>query len=157
MLKPRLAVLFGTYDAYHRHPMNKRCHYVGIPLIVFNAIALLDWVLLGRVGGHEVTLAHPLFLAVIGWYLTLDKRLAAVMAVWYGLCIPLGWYAPWSVIIGAGVVGWTVQLIGHAVWEKRSPAFLTNLKQALVGPLYFAAMAFRLWPEETNGGYGRDR
>ena len=146
MLKPALARHFATYDQYHRHPTNLLCHKFGIPLVVFNAVALLDWVLLGSIGGWEVTLAQPLFLAVIAWYMTLSKKLAALMVLWYGACIPLGWTLPWSVIIGAGVVGWIVQLLGHLVWEKRSPAFLTNLTQALIGPLYFAARLTGDWP-----------
>lgn len=146
MLKPTLVRHFAIYDQFHRHPTNLLCHKIGIPLIVFNAVALADWVLLGMVGGHEVTLAYPAFALVIGWYLTLDKRLAAIMALWYGLCIPLGRWAPWSVIIGAAAVGWVIQLLGHLIWEKKSPAFLTNLKQALIGPLYFAARLTGDWP-----------
>ena len=37
------------------------------------------------------------------------------------------------------IAGWLTQLAGHVVWEKRSPAFLTNLFQALIGPLFFVA------------------
>jgi uncharacterized membrane protein YGL010W len=148
MLKPTLARHFALYDQFHRHPTNLLCHKIGMPLIVFNAVALFDWVLLGGIAGREVTLAHVLFVAVIGWYLTLDKKLAAVMVLWYGACIPLGWIAPWPVIIGAGVIGWIVQLLGHLVWEKRSPAFLTNLTQALIGPLYFAARLTGDWPQK---------
>lgn len=145
MVKPKLDAYLRTYADYHRHPLNRLTHYVGIPLIVFNAVALLDWVLLGTVAGIELTLAHVLYVAVIGWYLTLDKRLAAIAAVWYALCIPLGWIAPWSVIIGAGAFGWAIQFFGHFYWEKRSPALLTNLIQALIGPIYFAAILFGIW------------
>ena len=145
-MKPRLLSLLSTYADYHRHPLNRLVHFIGIPLIVFNSVALLDWVLLAEINGRELTLAHILYVVVIGWYATLHARLALLMAVWYGLCIPLGWYAPWSVIIGAGVFGWTIQFIGHAVWEKRSPALFKNLLQALVGPLYIAALATRVWP-----------
>lgn len=147
-MKPRLEKLLATYADYHRHPLNRLVHFIGIPLIVFNTVALLDWVRLGTLAGHEVTLAHVLFVAVIGWYATLHARLACLMALWYGLCIPLGWYAPWSVIIGAGVFGWGIQFIGHAVWEKRSPALFKNLLQALVGPLYIAALATGVWPKK---------
>lgn len=145
MVKPKLDRYLRTYADYHRHPRNRLMHYIGIPLIVFNAVALLDWVLLATVAGHEITLAYPLYLAVIGWYLTLDKRLAAIAALWYAACVPLGWYAPWSLIIGAGVVGWVIQFFGHYYWEKRSPALLTNLVQALIGPIYFAALLFGIW------------
>ncbi|MGZ3461157.1 MAG: Mpo1-like protein, partial [Archangium sp.] len=42
--------------------------------------------------------------------------------------------------VSIAVVGWLVQLAGHAVWEKKSPSFFTNLVHALVGPLFFAAL-----------------
>jgi len=46
-----------------------------------------------------------------------------------------------AIAIGA----WAIQLAGHAVWEKRSPAFTRNLLQALVGPLYFVAILLGDW------------
>jgi len=145
-MNARLSKLLSTYADYHRHPLNRAVHKIGIPLIVFHVVAMLDWVLLGHVAGFEVTLAHLAFVGVIGWYFTLHARLACLMAVWYGLCFPLGWYAPWSVIYGAAIIGWGIQFVGHIVWEKRSPALFTNLLQALVGPLYFAAVATKIWP-----------
>jgi uncharacterized membrane protein YGL010W len=45
----------------------------------------------------------------------------------------------WAVIAIA-VGGWLIQLAGHAVWEKKSPSFLTNLAHALVGPIFFVAL-----------------
>ena len=36
-------------------------------------------------------------------------------------------------------VGWVWQLIGHQVFEKRRPAFVDNIIQLLIGPLFFAA------------------
>jgi uncharacterized membrane protein YGL010W len=43
--------------------------------------------------------------------------------------------------------GWAVQFIGHAVYEKRSPAFLKNLLHLLVGPAWLVERALaRLRP-----------
>lgn len=151
MLKPKLERHLASYADFHRHPMNVACHKIGMPLIIFNAVALLDWVVLGRVAGLEITLAYPIYVAVVLWYLSLNVKLGLIMAAAYGACIPLGWIAPWSVIIGAGVVGWAVQFLGHIVWEKRSPAFLTNLLQLLIGPLFIAASLVGDWPPK-----GRD-
>ena len=30
------------YEAYHRHPLNKATHFIGIPLIVFSLLVLLS-------------------------------------------------------------------------------------------------------------------
>jgi uncharacterized membrane protein YGL010W len=36
------------------------------------------------------------------------------------------------------------------VWEKNQPAFLKNLLQALVGPLFFAAALTGEWPRRSE-------
>ncbi len=44
------------------------------------------------------------------------------------------------IVVAIAVIGWLVQLAGHAVWEKKSPSFLTNMVHALVGPMFFVAL-----------------
>ena len=96
-----------------------------------------------------MTAAHVVYVSVVGWYATLHTRLAAVMAVAYGLCFPLGWMAPKLLVIALAIFAWIIQLAGHVVWEKRQPAFLTNLVQAFIGPLFFAAVLTGDWPQRT--------
>ena len=60
--------------------------------------------------------------------------------------VPLAAITPWPVVVALALVGWLIQLAGHVVWEKRSPAFVRNLVQALVGPLYFVAILLGDWP-----------
>ena len=42
----------------------------------------------------------------------------------------------WTVALGLFIVGWIFQFIGHSVYEKRQPAFLTNAMHLLIGPLW---------------------
>ena len=81
----------SEYATSHRHPVNRACHTVGIPMI-----------------------ALSLLLALAGFVLH---------ALW-----------PWAAALF--VVGWIFQFVGHSVYEKRSPAFLTNALHLLVGPLW---------------------
>jgi uncharacterized membrane protein YGL010W len=143
MRNPRLTALLSTYGDFHRHPVNRLIHFFGIPLIVLHVVAMLDWIVLTRVAGHPVTVAMLALVAVGAWYLSLDAKLGALMTLWYALCIPLGRHVPPAWIVAFAVVGWGAQFIGHAVWEKRSPALLANLVQALVGPMYFADKLLR--------------
>jgi uncharacterized membrane protein YGL010W len=53
---------------------------------------------------------------------------------------------PPSAVIAIAVGAWLVQLAGHVVWEKSSPAFFTNLVQLLVGPVFFVAYYLGDWP-----------
>lgn len=147
MLKPKLHALFVEYDEAHRHPTNRLTHVIAIPLIVFHIIAMLSWIPLVTVGGFTITVALVAYLGAIAWYLSLDVRLGLIMAVLFGALFPLAGLVPWQAVVAIAVVGWLVQLAGHVVWEKRSPAFLRNLLQALVGPLFFVAKLTGDWKE----------
>ena len=67
-----LARLFEDYASYHRHPANKLCHYIGIPLIVFTLMGLL-WRL-------SPVVAVAVALAVVLYDLRLSVRLTLPFA-----------------------------------------------------------------------------
>ncbi len=145
-LKPQLAAYFADYDAYHRAPMNRLTHEIAIPLIVFHVVAMLSWIPLGAPFGMALHLGHVVWLVATLWYLSLDLRLGVLMGLLVAVCFPLAAVTPKLVVVILAVVGWLVQLAGHIVWEKRQPAFLDNMLQALIGPLFFVAKAVGLWP-----------
>ena len=147
MLKPKLRALFVEYADCHRHPMNRLTHKIAIPLIVFHIVAMLTWIPLFTVAGVQVNAAHVAYLAAIGWYFSLHVRLGVTMALLFAICFPLAAVTPWPAVVAIAVAGWLVQLAGHVVWEKRSPAFLRNLLQALVGPLFFVAILTGDWKQ----------
>lgn len=150
-MKPELVAYFEEYAAYHRHPINRLTHKIAIPLIVFHVVAMLDWIPLLRLPGMTLTAAHVVYAGVVAWYATLHKRLAWVMALTYAICFPIGWWTPRLVVCAVAVFAWIIQLAGHVVWEKRQPAFLTNLLQAFIGPLFFTAVLTGDWPRRTDG------
>lgn len=143
-MKPTLVAHFEEYADYHRHPTNQLTHKIAIPLIVFQIVAMLDWVPLFG----PVTLAHVVYVATVAWYATLHLKLAVVMALAYGICFPIGWATPKLAVVAIGVFAWIVQLAGHSIWEKRRPAFVTNLLQVFIGPLFFAALLTGDWPRD---------
>jgi uncharacterized membrane protein YGL010W len=140
-MDPRLVTWFEQYADSHRHPVNRLTHKVAIPAIVFHVLAMLDWVRFGA-----LSLGHLAAVAGVIWYARLSPRLAAYMAVGFAACLALARVTPVPVVIAVAVVGWTVQLAGHVVWEKRSPAFLQNALQTLIGPLFFLALLTGDWP-----------
>lgn len=148
-MHPKLQALFAEYANDHRHPMNQLTHKIAIPMIVFHIVTMLDWVKLGHVGSFDLTAAHVMFVVAISWYLAMFPKLGVVMAVLFGLCFPLGRLTPPPVVIALAIVGWLVQLAGHAVWEKKSPSFLRNILQALVGPIFFVAKLTGDWKGEA--------
>jgi len=143
MLKPQTQALFDEYITAHQHPTNRLTHKVAIPVIVLHIVAMLDWVPLASLPflpGGSLTLAHVAWALASVWYLRADVKLGLIVSAAAALCIPLGRLLPvWAVVVLAAF-GWLVQLAGHAVWEKKSPSFFTNLIHALVGPLFFVAL-----------------
>ena len=48
---------------------------------------------------------------------------------------------PWQLSLGAFVLGWVFQLVGHR-FEGTKPKFLENLVYLLIGPLYIFEETF---------------
>ncbi|WNG44394.1 DUF962 domain-containing protein [Archangium minus] len=153
MLKPHTQALFDEYISSHQHPTNRLTHKIAIPLIVLHIVAMLDWVRLASVPwlpGGSLTLAFVSWFLASIWYLRADAKLGLIVSVAMALCIPLGRLLPVWTVVGIAIFGWLVQLAGHAVWEKKSPSFFTNLIHALVGPLFFVALLtgdYKLGPQ----------
>jgi uncharacterized membrane protein YGL010W len=137
----------SQYAAYHRDRRNIATHFVGIPMIVVAAAALLARPAFATAGG--VPLSPSLFVtaATILFYLALDLRYGLAMAAFMGV----SWWAGASLAahstalwlaggLGLFVAGWVIQFIGHA-FEGRKPAFVDDLVGLLIGPLFIVAEA----------------
>ncbi|MCP3058459.1 DUF962 domain-containing protein [Myxococcus sp. K38C18041901] len=145
MLKAPIAALFEEYYSSHQHPTNRLTHKIAIPVIVLHIIAMLDWVRLATVPvlpGGVLTLGMVAWALTAVWYLRADVKLGLVVVAFMAACFPLGRLMPTWSVVAIAAFGWLIQLAGHAVWEKKSPSFLTNLVHALVGPLFFVAVLF---------------
>jgi uncharacterized membrane protein YGL010W len=129
--------------------MNRLTHKIAIPVIVLHIMAMLSWIPLHvSVAGVALHAGHIGWLVATGWYLSMHVRLGLMLAVLFGLATWAGEQLSVPVVVGLAAVGWLVQLAGHTVWEKKQPAFLTNLLQALVGPMYFVALLTGDWKVE---------
>jgi uncharacterized membrane protein YGL010W len=123
--------LYAEYAGYHRDIRNRRAHVAGIPLIVLGLLGLLSLLRLG-----PVDLAVLAAVAVLLYYAAIDARGAFVSAVVFAILYGIAMRLPWEVSVGALVLGWGFQLVGHR-FEGNKPKFLENLVYLLVGPLYF--------------------
>ncbi len=137
----------AQYAACHRDRRNIATHFAGIPMIVFAVVLALTMVSV-RVGSIEVTAAAAGSILASLFYLALDLVLGAVLAaVLFAMCagasemaarLATGESLAWAA--GLFVAGWALQFLGHRL-EGVKPAFLDDLKQLLVGPLFVAAEA----------------
>jgi uncharacterized membrane protein YGL010W len=127
-----LSRLFDDYGSYHRHPTNKLCHYVGIPMIVFTLVGLL-WKL-------SPALAVAVALAAVLYDLRLSVRLTVPFAVFLLLSAGTAKGLSATLLWAGFILGWALQFVGHFLYEKKAPAFFENLRQLLVGPLWIIGM-----------------
>ena len=135
----------AVYAAYHRHPINRLTHFVGVPTIMFAILIPMGWLRM-PVFGIEISLAVVFVAAVLIYYVLLDATLAGLMSLfmlamltiteWLAINLPLG--DGLKVAGLAFVGGWVFQIIGH-VFEGRRPALVDNGWQIFVAPIFLLA------------------
>jgi uncharacterized membrane protein YGL010W len=140
--------LLIDYSAYHRTKGNKICHFIGVPLIIFGILSMLRaWNL------SLFTGAEALILLSFVYYLTLDFRLALSMLLMTFLLDFVAIVTGTPLVgLGAFVIGWIFQAIGHAAFEKKSPAFLRNLVHLMVGPIFLLNEVLHARPVQLTTG-----
>ncbi len=123
--------LFTEYGSYHADGRNRACHAVGIPLILLGTMGMLHLATLG-----PIDLAIVAGLATLLYYAFIDPRGALISTVLFAVIYEIAIRLPWQIALGALVVGWVFQLVGHR-FEGTKPKFMENLVYLLIGPLYF--------------------
>ena len=138
--------LLADYASYHQTKGNKTCHFIGIPLIIYGILSMLQVASLG-----PVTAAEILVIVSALYYFILDIRLAAVMLLVSALLdLAANAVADARTGLAAFVAGWIFQAIGHAVYEKNRPAFFRNLVHLMVGPIFLLNELLRIRPVRTS-------
>jgi uncharacterized membrane protein YGL010W len=139
--------LMVKYAAYHRDRRNIVTHFVGIPMIVFAVGVLLARPTFTFAG---MTLAPAVLAWVLAtlWYLSkgnvvLALAVSAVNGALIAAALPLGQgptFAWLSWGVGAFVLGWFIQFVGH-YYEGKKPAFVDDIRGLMVGPMFVTAEA----------------
>ena len=118
---------------------------IGIPLTIVGVLGLTS-----RLGSWPIASVLSLNLGLILWAAyglvaaQLSFRLAAGFnLITLALCF-LGQALNPAICAAAFILGWGFQLVGHRVYEKKNPAFLTNLRHFVVGPLWIYSQLFHL-------------
>ena len=153
---PPVDLLLSDYAYYHQTRGNIVCHFFGITMIVYALLAFLLLVPIGdlRIFGVPITGAEILILVSFLYYLFLDVRLAVTMLIATCILDILARAIAFpGLALGLFVLGWIFQGIGHAVFEKKSPAFYRNLVHLMIGPLFLLneVFHFRGIPEVAQG------
>ncbi|XP_045823036.1 2-hydroxy-palmitic acid dioxygenase MPO1-like [Trifolium pratense] len=146
---------FAFYGAYHSNPTNVAIHILFVWPLLFTALILLYFTPPIFIPSQTLlNYIHPVFVFNLGFistvfyglfYAALDIKAGSFVAVITFLCWVsssfvanfLGFELAWKVVLVAQLTGWIGQFIGHGAFEKRAPALLDNLAQALLmGPFF---------------------
>jgi uncharacterized membrane protein YGL010W len=142
----------SEYAAYHRDATNKAIHFVFVPLIVWSGMGLLLLPGALTLGSIAVTAALAAATAMLVYYLLLDLPLGVGMVVLFTLLYVTAWQTrvalggqAWMLFAAVFAGSWAAQVLGHSAFERRKPAFLDNLFQVFVAPIFvLAEWAFAL-------------
>ena len=136
----------AEYSDSHRHPVNKRLHWLCVPPIVLTVFGALRAIPAGDVWINPATVIAALALvyySLLSWRLMLGLLpVTALMLVLVeashdalgALHLPL--------MAALFVLAWIGQFIGHRI-EGRKPSFFKDVQFLMIGPLWLLADAYR--------------
>lgn len=141
----------AEYGESHRDPLNKRLHWICVPVIVVSLIGLLwslpvpqRWAQLSPL----LNVGSLVMLAGVIYYLFMSRSLALGMAVFMLITLLLirglqllPWPL-WQTCVVLFVVAWIGQFIGHH-HEGRRPSFFKDIQFLMIGPLWLMSFIYR--------------
>lgn len=148
----KLSNWFALYSDNHQIPVNKKIHYVCVPLIFFSVLGMLSLIKIPvdariiqpfNIGLHVVFLAAALL-----FYLRHSFCIFCGTAIFATLCIMLidvikiqTAIEAWQIFVSLFALAWLGQFIGHKI-EGKKPSFLTDLIFLLIGPAWIVRNIF---------------
>ncbi len=134
----------STYKSVHLDANNIKTHFIGVPAIIWSIFVWFNMLRFSLFeSGFTFTFGYVFALVVLIYYILLHKGLALSMLLFLAPVIysadlvaqmPNGGWISLAVF----VVAWIFQLVGHK-FEKAKPAFIDDLNQLLIGPLFLMA------------------
>lgn len=145
--------LLAEYGESHQNPVNKRIHWICVPLIFWTVTALLYSIALPLqipFTALQVNLAHIALLLVFLYYVKLSLPLALGLLLFSVACLGLSYTIEqfiwpgklWLIAIIVFIIAWIFQFIGHNI-EGKKPSFLKDLQFLLIGPAWLTHFIYK--------------
>jgi uncharacterized membrane protein YGL010W len=137
------------YASYHQKVQTRYTHMAGVPLIILSFMILLGFVKIIIPGYLQTNFACVGTVIILIYYFRLNWQLSLVLTpIMFILLLIANWFSQngptkfgmWSFIIFF-VLGLGLQFYGHYL-EGKKPAFMDNLTQSFIAPLYLVAELF---------------
>ena len=141
-----------AYGESHQNPLNKKIHWICVPLIMFSLIALLWPIQLSNIGDHYnagsvLLMLSCIYYFILSWQLGIGMLLVST-AMYFGVAEFAVWLAAeptMSLRLAAGLIfilAWIGQFIGHKI-EGQKPSFLEDIQFLLIGPLWLLSFIYQ--------------
>jgi len=151
-----LETALGFYGSYHNNRINQIIHVVFVPVIVWSAMVIFNYISIDTVVGHHVypfgekaNFIHPIIayinerlilgggtalcFGLSAYYLKLTTFPAMTYdCILFAMCLAAGSFfthvsGAWTYALAAHVFAWYMQIHpGHAIFEKRAAALTDN-------------------------------
>ena len=140
-----------AYGASHQNPLNKKIHWVCVPLIFLTIVGLLWSIPVpGTLNNHSwINVATILIVPVTIFYARLSLPLAIGMALWCIFCFILCWLYEsrvmvpmWKSCLAAFVLAWAAQFYGHKI-EGVKPSFFEDIQFLMIGPAWLMSFIYQ--------------
>ena len=139
----------ACYKSVHLNKKNIQTHFIGIPLIILAITFLMSTITFEINGDYfsiRFTVAMVIYALVACYYLFLHRALALGMIVYLVINLAVAdIFASTAHIFSIGIalfiLGWLIQFMGH-YFEKAKPAFVDDLSQFTIGPLFLMAETY---------------
>ncbi|MEI6893458.1 MAG: Mpo1-like protein [Colwellia sp.] len=144
----------ARYKSVHLNQKNINTHFVGVPLIFLAVTLLLSAItfeltidnFFSRPITLHLTLAMLIFSMVALYYMALHRLLGLGMLIYIFINLSVAQLLSHTegvlyIALALFVIGWIIQFIGH-YYEQAKPAFIDDLSQFLIGPLFLMAEVY---------------
>ncbi len=138
------------YGASHQNPLNKKIHWVAVPLIFLTIVGLLWSIPVPEVMAVNqwVNFATIMLIPVVIFYARLSISLTVGMTLWcllcYAVCHLYGSMTDislWQSCLVVFVLAWIGQFYGHKV-EGQKPSFFEDIQYLMIGPAWLMSFIY---------------
>ena len=148
-----MKTIYNWLDAYgesHQNPINKKIHWICVPLIMLSLLGLLSLIEFNFAKYYKINLASILIILAIIFYIRLSISITVGMILFSGWCIQIintlessyDSYQLFKIYTIVFIIAWIGQFIGHKI-EGKKPSFFDDLKFLLIGPAWLLSFIYK--------------
>ena len=133
------------YGVSHQNPINKKIHWICVPLIMFTLLGLLSLVKI-----YNVNLTYLIIAFALLFYLRLSIPISIGMFIISAAQLGFIFYIEMLfldihliyIYLLTFIIAWVGQFIGHKI-EGQKPSFFEDLQFLLIGPAWLISFIYK--------------